>query len=713
MLRPRSVAIIGASADPTKRGYQIVQALQQSGYKGRIYPVNPRGGRILSLPVSPSVSDLPEATDLAVLCTPAAQVPELLESCADRGIGAAVVLALGFREAGAPGEALEGRVRDVTTRRGIRVLGPNTSGLLNLPLGLNLIGIHAVRPGRFALIVQSGNVLLELATRAAREEGEGFAVCVGLGNMVDVAWHDVLDDLNRSDQIRAVLMYSEGFEHGRAFVEAAARLSQQKPIALLHGGRSEVGSRSARSHTGALASGSLVLSAGLRAAGVVEVTRIDELYAVGTALAWQPAVTRGGIVILSDGGGHATIAADAFAGLGVQLATLSSATRSALRELLGPAAAVSNPIDVAGAADRGPGVFAAALRQLILDKSVGAFLVAGLFGGYAIRFASGLAEAETEAAIQMAEAARASGHALIVHSVYAHADSRALDALQRAEVPVIASLEVACRALAALIERGRVLQRLTVPQLPEPHRRGAGPLTAASAEGREALLETEARSLLADYGVPLVEAEFCTTPEQAARAAERIAAPVAVRLVSSTILHKTEAGGVRLNVRGPDAAAQAFHTIQNAADEWAVRRGNTAGVRGVLVAPMMPRPLVELIVGARRDPAFGPLLVLGIGGITVEAVGDIVLRLLPTTKSEIISALAALRGAALLEGLRGSHPVDVAALSDLALGIGACLLDNPELTDVEANPVFAYGDRVVAVDVRAVQSNGMVRPRRT
>ncbi len=701
-LRPRSVAIVGASGDPSKRGHQIVRALLDAGYRGAIHPVNPRGGEILGLPVSESIADLPDAVDLAVLCTPAGQAPALLEACADRGIAAALVLALGFRESGPEGAALEVRLREIAARRAIRVVGPNTSGLLHLPSGLNLIGMRGVPRGTLALVVQSGNVLLEQVTRAAADGGEGFSLCLGLGNMADVAWHDVLDELAEDEEVRAIVMYGEGFERGRRFVDAAARASRAKPVALLPGGRSEAGLRAARSHTGALAAGPAVLRAALRAAGVIEVRRTDELRAVGTALAWQPPVLRGGVAILSDGGGHATLAADALGGLGAPLASLSADTRRELRALLGPAAAVGNPVDVAGATDRDPEVFSVAMRLLSADPGVGAVLLVGLFGGYALRFAAELEGGERVAARAMADAARAGGRAFVVHSLYHDARGGPLELLRAEEVPVIGSLEAACAAVAALFERGRILLRPPQAELSEPRNAGGDVFTGARVERREALLESETRTLVGRYGVALVPATFCATPEEASAAAVRIGSPVAVRLVSPTLLHKTEVGGVRLGVSGAGDAARAFRDVRNAAAGWAAARDVEAEVRGVLVSPMLPPPAAELIVGARRDPAFGPLLAVGVGGVAVEALGDVALRLLPTTRAELRSALDELRSAPLLRGFRGGEAPDLESVVELALALGECLLDNPQLADLEANPVFAYADRALALDVRAL-----------
>jgi acetyltransferase len=314
VFRPRSVAIVGASHDPTKRGYQAVRALLEAGYAGPIYPVNPRGGELHGVRVHKSLDEIPRVPDLALVCTPAATVPEVLEACSARGIPAAVVLALGFAETGAEGAALEDVVRAVVRRTGIRVVGPNTSGILNLPFGLNLIGARGARPGRIAVLVQSGNMALSLLNQSAASEHEGISICVGAGNQVDLGMADYLEYLTNDERTAAIAIYVESFREGRRFFEIARDPRREKPIVLLKGGRSHAGEAAARSHTGALAGEYAVAQAAFRQAGIIEVRRTDELFAVAETLVRQPPAENG-IAVLSDGGGHATLAIDALSEL--------------------------------------------------------------------------------------------------------------------------------------------------------------------------------------------------------------------------------------------------------------------------------------------------------------------------------------------------------------------------------------------------------------
>lgn len=706
VLRPRSVAVVGASRDPTKRGHQVVRALLERGFAGRVHPVNPRGGELLGLPVATSVEEVDGVPDLAVVCTPAPTTPDVVEACARRGIAGAVVLAVGFRELGEEGARLETRLKETAAAAGIRLVGPNTSGLLNLSIGLDLVGVPDVPRGRLALLAQSGNVALGLLREAATRGGEGFSLCVGVGNEADIAFHEYLGFLRTDPATRAILLYAEGFGSGRAFLDTARQVVRYKPIVLLKGGRSRAGGKAARSHTGAVATGHQTVRAALRQAGVLEVRRSDELLAVGDTLVRQPPARRGqGLAILSDGGGQGTLAADALSELEVPLANLSTDTRDALQKLLGPEAAVGNPVDVAGAADREPALFPRALELLLADGEVAGVLMVGLFGGYHIRFAAELVQAETKAARELAALAREARKPLVVHSMYADAESAALQALREQDVPVIPSLETACRASAATAQRARLLRGIRMEGESSPPvlllRPGFRAIREARRAGRSLLLESELRELLQGYGVAVVEGAVARSRQEAADATRRIRAPVVLKVISGTVTHKTEAGGVVLSVKTPDDAARAYDRVVRAVTRWADHSGVDADIHGVLVARMSPTPIAELLVGVRRDPSFGPVLTVGAGGTRVELLADTAVRVLPVSPREIRTMLGELRMAPVLRGYRGRPPVHRRALVDLILGLSRFAIDHPEISELELNPVFAYRDRVVAVDARA------------
>jgi acetyltransferase len=562
---------------------------------------------------------------------------------------------------------------------------------------------------------------LALVTEAARA-GTGFSFVIGAGNEADIAFDEYLDFLAADPGTGGILVHAEGFRDGRTFLAAAARTSRSKPVIVLKGGRTERGGTTARSHTGAVAGSYDVFRAGLRQAGVIEVMRSDELLPVLTTLVQQPPV-RGttGVVVLSDGGGQATIAADDLHARDVPLALLSAATTEQLRALLGPAAAVGNPVDLAGAADRDPLVFARALEIIARDPAAAGVLVVGLFGGYAMRFAESLLAREIEAAQLLPQIARDAGIPLVLHTLYAGTRSEPIRVLQHAGVPVMESLEIACRCTAATVERGRALTRMhsRADDWPAGDRVSAAdrfgrdhhaadelpshtqpdPFDTARSERRALLLETEARALVEAFDVPLVPATLCRTSAEADTAARAYDENVAIRVVSPAAPHKTEAGGVALDIPA-SAAAETTERVFDAVRQWAGEHKLQPDIRGVLVSSMLPRPVAGLIVGCRRDPQFGPVLTVGAGGTGVEWLRDAATRVLPVTGEDVGEMLDELRIAPVLHGYRGAPGAHRDALVRSILGIAACALAHPAIAEMEVNPLFAYDDRVTAVDVR-------------
>ena len=736
LFEPRSVAVVGASADSAKRGHQILRALGRTGYCGAVHAVNPSGGRILDRPVLPSVADLPEGVDLAVLCTPAATAPSLVRACGRRGVGAAVVLAVGFGESGTEGERLEAELRAAGRAGGVRIVGPNTSGLVNLHAGLNLIGARGVRRGGIALVVQSGNIALALMNEITARTADGVSICCGLGNRADVGFGEVLAYLGEHEPTRAVVVHAEGIGDGRDFLRAASAAAQRKPVIVIKGGRTAGGAVAARSHTGALAGPSDRLRAGMKQAGIVEVVRTDEVTAVAATLALQPAWqggasghsdgdnrpdARSGVAILSDGGGQSVLAVDALSRLNAPMAVLSSPTQAALRRTLGPAAAVGNPVDVAGAADADPRAFSSAVGLLAADPAVALVVVVGLFGGYGIRFLDRLTGPETEAARDMAATMRAAGKGLVVHSIYASRASAPLQALREAQVPVIESLEAACRAAAELERRGRAARPRWPPdgrsaepraakgnrracgvKSPSPKRGGHRTIDAAREEGRVALTELEARELLADAGVAFEPARIARSASEAASASASAGQSVAMKALSKHVLHKSDAGGVVLDVADAGQARRTFDRIARAVGEYARDRGLPEEPCRVLVSPMLPAPVAELLVGACRDPHLGPVLTVGAGGVWTELLADAVHRVLPVPDGEIATMLGELKASPVLAGARGKPAACVDAIVEAATAVAQCIRTHRDITEVEINPLFAYPHKAVPVDARVV-----------
>ncbi|MET9029961.1 acetate--CoA ligase family protein [Nocardia sp. NPDC004168] len=693
LLDPRSVVVVGASSDPAKRGHQAIRALREAGYENPVYPVNPNAGQILGLDVCASLDQVPPGADVALIALPAAAVPGVLRECATAGIAGAVVLANGFGEIGVDGADLAAELAAAIDETGIRVIGPNTSGLLNLTSGANLVGLQGVPRGPISVITQSGNMLLSLVNDNNVLRGPGFHAYVGLGNQADVRYDECLVELARHPETSVVAIHSEGFADGRSFLVAAARTVPDTPVVLLRGGRSEEGRRAAASHTGSIAGSDAVATAVLRQAGVELVDRSDELAVVAGALAVCAPITPGRTVaILSDGGGHAALAADGLAAHGIESARLAEHTRQQLRKVLGAAAAVSGPVDVAGATDTDPMVFAEAAEILMRDPAVGLVLIIGLFGGYHLRFDAGLRDSEDATAGVLLALSAEYKVPLVIQSCYAGLDIANHDRLRAGGVPVLGSIEHAVRAAAALHRRGRLIAErarrssLTLPP-PAPPIPGSGILD-----------EPTARRVLADAGVEVGMWTFTRDVDAVAPAVAAYRRPCALKVVSAQVIHKSDVGGVRLGVVASTATENADSIV-----DAVTAKVPDARIDGMIVTPMADAG-VELLVGATRDPIFGPVLAFGSGGVLVEAVRDVAFRAVPLTESEAHEMIEETIASRMLDGYRHLPAVDRDGLARFLVRIGDFVAAHPEIAELDLNPVIASGHDLTPVDVRIVLS---------
>ncbi|MDH3734852.1 MAG: acetate--CoA ligase family protein [Gemmatimonadota bacterium] len=698
IFEPRSVGVIGASANPRKRGHQVVAALLEAGFAGPIIPVNPRGGEILGIPVVESIAEPADPPELVYVATPAATVPGVVRDCGEAGVRAAIVPAVGFKESGPEGEELERALGEAAREFGIRVVGPNTSGLLNTHAGLHMVGGEPLAPGGLAIVSQSGNVALDLMTSAARGP-LGVSIYVGPGNECDVRFDEIIDFLAHHEPTKAIVMYVEGVRDGRSLCGAAMRLGRKKPLVVLKGGRSEAGTSAAKSHTGAIAGPYRVFRTAAWQSEMIEVDRSDELLPVAEALALQPATPRrdesgAGFVVISDGGGHGTIAADRFASLGIDLARLSPKTQGALEDLLGPASSASNPVDAAGAPDAAPSVLARAVKIASSDPACCGILLIGLFGGYAIRFSSSLEAEELQTAEDLAAAA--TGVPLVVHSLYAHRRPEALERLRSAGVPVSGSLEIAAACCAGLWR----YSRYDGFALAEEGLKRRGPPSAKprhDADPRSGWMsESETRELVTAHGVPVVPGVSCRDESEIRQLVAHRPGPWAVKAVAAPLPHKTDVGAVRLGVTGEAGALEAAEACRTAA----ARHVGASAVTGVLFTQMLPPPIAELLIDIRRDESFGTVLTIGFGGVLAELDPDLALRLAPFHHTQLDAMIGELKKRALLQGYRGDPPIDFTALWSLVDSLGRAF-DAGELDEIELNPVFCYADGVIAVDAVA------------
>lgn len=690
ILAPSGIAVVGASSDPTKRGYKAMVGLSKGGYRGNVYPVNPKATSILGVKAFASISDIPGTPALALICTPAATVPDLIAECGRRGIKGAVVLASGFGETGKAGAALEAQMMANAQAHGVRIIGPNTSGLFNLHHQVNLLALDNLKTGDIGIVSQSGNMLLSLALEAQHNGQVGFSTYIGPGNQTDIGFNDYLRYLGEDEHTRVATLYVEGFRDGRKFLDVAREVAAMKPVVVYKSGATEQGQKAASSHTGALAGSYQMTVDLLRQVGVSVVQYSDEILPVAEGLGRLKKAAGKRVAVIADGGGQATIAADRLAEAGLALATLSDHTQARLEALLLPQASSLNPVDVAGSSDAHPSLLAQCMAVVAEDDSVDSIFLVGMFGGYSLRFDESLLEDEMRGADAMLALAKATTKPLVIYSLYAPVKPPPLQRLHEAGLPVYASIEHAVRVLAALGERGDYLARHESRQVAPPapaSATGSALLANARAEGRD-LLEFEAKALLAEHAICVPDERLVTNLEELAEVAADFAdRPLAMKVVSRDILHKSDAGGVKLNLVGEAALRDAYLTIVANAREYAP----SAVLDGVLVTPMADKG-VEVIVGMLRDPIFGPVLMFGLGGVFVEVLDDVAFRALPITQADAESMVNQIKAQKMLAGVRGTQAVSKPALVELLMQVSQLVEAYPSIRELDLNPVIAYPD---------------------
>ncbi len=698
-----SVAIIGASRDETKPGYQALVALQEGKYEGRIYPVNPGENNIFGLKCYSSVLDIPDTIDLALITTPADSLQQLLEELGQKGTAGAVVISGGFGELGEDGKKFEEEVIALAKEKGIRIIGPNTQGMISVSNDLNLVGLTNVPEGSIALLTQSGNIALNLITEANLKSQTGFNYYVGVGNEADIKFHEYLDYFAEDSSTRVILMYVEGLREGRNFLKQASKTTQVKPIVLYKSGRSAKGSKSAGSHTGALAGISEVSQSAFKRAGIIEVEHPGEMFPVAETLALLPTLKDNSIAILSDGGGHAIIAADYLTEMGIKLPELESETRSRLASILPPNASLANPIDVAGGTDRNPAIFADCAEILLDDKNIHGLLLVGLFGGYGIRFTQKLSFIEEDAAHRMGKMMESTGKPILLHSLYDYAKPHSLELMRYYDIPVYDSLEIACKcveSLSAYSSYRREFEKEGSFQLDwgsNANTEGQKIIDNALAEGRKILLEPEAKELFRLQGASVPESYLATSEDEAVRYAEKIGYNVAMKVVSPDILHKTDAGGVVLGLNNEQAVREAYNTIMNNCTDCYPG----ANIRGCLISKMADKG-IETVIGMKTDDQFGPTVMFGLGGIMVSVMKDVAFQVVPVSEYWAEAMINRIKSAVIFDGFRGRPPSDKKALVKMIQKVSDLAQAYPSIREIDLNPVIVHNQDLTIVDARII-----------
>ena len=700
---PRSVAVIGASAKPQSLGRAVFANLLFAGYDGCVYPVNTKAKNVLGVRAYPSVLDVPDDVDLAVVLVPAGLVPQVLKDAGSKGCKGAIVISAGFKEIGGQGIELERQLQEVTQSYEMAMVGPNCFGVINTDPAVSLNATFSRSfplQGKIAFISQSGAVGVAALEYAAAEK-IGFSKFISIGNKADTNENHVLQALADDPMTDVILLYVEDLEQPREFLSLAARISEKKPILAVKSGRTTEGAKAAASHTGALSGSDEVYDSLFAQCGVLRVETLEELFRFGIAFANQPLPRGRRVAIVTNAGGPGIMATDAAVRHGLELAQIMPKTRSILKSHLPPAVSLNNPIDLVGDADETR--YQLAMQGVLSDNNVDGVIVIVV-----PQMLTNLEATSSTIATQVKFADKP------VFSVYmATGDiEESLKILEEAQIPHYRFPEDAARALGAMARYARWRTR---PRTEVKHYDDVNPdkvreiLTKARSEGRKFLPEPEAHAVLRAYGLPMTRSSLVRDEAEAVRAAKEIGFPVAMKIVSPDIVHKVDVGGVKLNLESEDDVKSAYSDLISRVK--AANQG--AEIWGVFIQEMV-RGGKETILGMKRDPQFGGLLMFGLGGIYVEVFRDVTFRIAPIRELSAKHMIEGIKGIRLLRGFRGEPPSDIDAIATSLTRLSQLVIDFPEIGEMDINPLIVLpsgsGARVVDARILLADDNGRAQP---
>ena len=695
LFAPSSVAVIGATSRPGTVGRTVLENLLRDTFRGKVYAVNAKHDEVLGLKTYKSIRDIPHPVDLAVVATPAATVTQIITECVDAGAKSAVVISAGFKERGVEGAALEQQIKEQLKRSTLRLIGPNCLGIMNPTIGLNAtFAKDPPQAGNVAFLSQSGALLSAILDWSHREQ-VGFSAIVSTGSMLDVGWGDLIYYFGDDPHTKSILLYMESVGDARSFLSAAREVALTKPIIVIKAGRSEAASRAAASHTGALTGSDEVLDAAFRRSGVLRVHNIADLFYMAEVLGRQPRPNGPRLTILTNAGGPAVLATDSLVANGGELAELSPETLQRLNEFLPAHWSHNNPIDVLGDAD--PERYARALEIAAQNPNSDGLLVV-------------LAPQGMTDPLQIAERlkpyAKEYGKPVLASWMGGNSIAEGEAALNSAGIPTFPFPDTAARAFTYMWRYTYNLRGLyeipaltEISELSDASRKQVEQLiNNARARGRVLLTELESKQLLSLYGIPTVETRVASTEDDAAAIASDLGFPVVLKVFSETITHKTDVGGVKLNLQDEASVRSAYRAIQSSVAE----KAGPDQFSGVTVQPMVKLDGYELILGSSLDPQFGPVILFGSGGQLVEVYRDRALALPPLNTTLAQRMMEQTKIFTALKGVRGRKPVDIPALEQLLVRFSQLVLEQRSIAEIDINPLLASSERLLALDARIV-----------
>lgn len=689
---PNNVAVVGATENPGSVGRTTLWNIMSSPFGGAVFPVNPKRSNVLGIKAYPNMKAIPAEVDLAVVVAPAAHAPGIIRECGECGVKGAVVISAGFKEMGEPGQRLQDQMMEEARKANIRIIGPNCLGVMVPPSGLNAtFAASMARPGNVGFISQSG-ALCTAVLDWSMHEMVGFSAFLSIGAMADVGWGDLITYLGNDPKTRSILIYMESVGDARSFLSAAREVALSKPIIVIKAGRTAAGSKAAASHTGSLTGSDDVLDAAFRRSGVLRVNNISDLFYMAEVLAKQPRPNGPRLTILTNAGGPGVLAADSLLLGGGELAEVAPETIESMNTFLPPSWSKGNPIDVLG--DAGPEKYAKALEVAAKDSNSDGMLV--ILTPQAMTDATQIAQALKPMANL--------GKPVLASWMGGPAVSAGEHILNTAGIPTFPYPDTAARMFNYMWRYSSNVRALyQTPMLP----RSAQGLDTAGACGivhaardakRTILTEHESKQVLACYGIPTVPTTVATSAGEAVEQAEAIGYPVVLKLHSLTVTHKTDVGGVQLNLSTPADVRRAFEAIQLGVEKHA----GAAAFQGVTVQKMAKLEGYELILGSSIDPQFGPTLLFGLGGQLVEVFKDRALALPPLNSTLARRLMERTKIYTALKGVRGRAPVDLEALEQLLVRFSQMVVEQPWIKEIDINPLLASPERLLALDARIV-----------
>ncbi len=699
---PTAVAVIGATEREGSVGRAIVENLVQGRYRGKVFAVNPKHSELLGIKCHPRVAALPEAVDLAVIVTPAETVPSVVRECVDAGTRSAIVISAGFKERGAEGVELERLIKTELRRGSMRLVGPNCLGMMNPSIGLNATFAHDLAcPGNVAFLSQSGALLTAVLDWSLREQ-VGFSAIVSTGSMLDVDWGDLISFYGEDPKTKSILLYIESIADARSFLSAAREVALSKPIIVIKAGRTEAASKAASSHTGAMTGSDDVFDAALRRCGVLRVQSISDLFYMAEVLSKQPRPRGPRLTIVTNAGGPGVLATDALIPNGGELTPLSQDSLSSLSEFLPSHWSHANPIDILGDAD--PELYEKAVKIAIADPSSDGLLV--------ILAPQGMTN-PAEVARRLAPYAKGQGKPVLASWMGGQTVAEGEAILNAAGIPTFAYPDTAARAfdymwsyssrLRALYETPAITASATKSGV--RLRKAKKLIERTLSAGRTLLTEVESKELLSLYGIPSVPTRVARTADEAVAHAAEFGYPVVLKVYSKAITHKTDVGGVKLDLPNAAAVRKAFRAIQSSV----LLKAGEKAFESVTVQPMMRLDGYELILGSNVDPVFGPVILFGSGGQLVEVYRDRALALPPlnTTLAQRLMELTRIHKA--LEGVRGRRAVNIEALKAALVAFSELVVELPRIAEIDINPLVVSSDKLLALDARVVLAEPKIK----